>query len=424
MTGWSRGREGVARLGRGQLGDGPDLARLELADRLLLLAMEEEQLADPLVLVAVGVPGVGLAVERAAQDPEVRQAADERIGRGLEHAGDERPVRVGSDRDRLVGLGVAGLDRRLLRGGRQVADEGVEEGVHPDPLGRAADQDRREDGVADAAMEARVELGVGDLLALEVLGHHVVVGLGGRLEQLVAAGRDLAGQLVRDRDLDFLAALERVRLAMDEVDVAAEPVGLADREVERRDLVAEPLAHGVEGGRRVGVLPVALVQEEAGRPAGRAAEADGRLQSGPDAGRGVDDEERTVGGREAGDDLGHEVRVARGVDERDPRRVVLERGNGEAQRLLALLLLGLVVEMGGSVVDPAEALDGAGPKEELLGERRLAGAGVAGQDDAAEVGGVDALHRHRRSDLTAARNDGRMPRNRAVIGPAGLGFRS
>ena len=46
-----------------------------------------------------------------------------------------------------------------------------------------------------------------DLLALEVLGQDVVVGLGGRLEQLVAPARDLAGQLVGDRDLDLLAAV-------------------------------------------------------------------------------------------------------------------------------------------------------------------------------------------------------------------------
>ena len=75
----------------------------ELADRLLVLAVEQQELADPLVLVAVGVPGVGLAVERAAQDPEVGQAADERVGGGLEHPGDERAVRVRRDRDGLVG---------------------------------------------------------------------------------------------------------------------------------------------------------------------------------------------------------------------------------------------------------------------------------------------------------------------------------
>ena len=52
---------------------------------------------------------------------------------------------------------------------------------------------------------------------------------------------------------------------MDEVDVAAEGVGLADGELERRDLVAEGVAEGVEDGRRVGVLAVALVDDEEGR---------------------------------------------------------------------------------------------------------------------------------------------------------------
>ena len=69
-------------------------------------------------------------------------------------------------------------------------------------------------------MEAGVELGVADLLLGQVLLEHVVVGLGRRLEQLVAAARDLVGELVRDRDLDLGAALEPVGLAMDEVDVA------------------------------------------------------------------------------------------------------------------------------------------------------------------------------------------------------------
>ena len=59
--------------------------------------------------------------------------------------------------------------------------------------------------VLDALAQAGLELGVGDLLALEVLGQDVVVRLGGGLEQLVAPAGDLGGQLVRDRDLDLLA---------------------------------------------------------------------------------------------------------------------------------------------------------------------------------------------------------------------------
>ena len=59
---------------------------------------------------------------------------------------------------------------------------------------------RREDRVPHAAVEATLELGVADLLALEVLGQDVVVGLGRGLEELVAAGH-LVGQLGGDRHL-------------------------------------------------------------------------------------------------------------------------------------------------------------------------------------------------------------------------------
>ena len=126
------------------------------------------------------------------------------------------------------------------------------------------------------------------------------------------------------------------------------------------------------------------------RPSG-----DGVLEARLDAARGVHHEDRAVGRGEALDDVGDEVRVAGRVDQRDPRAVALERADREAQRLAPLLLLGLEVEVGGAVVDAPEPRDRPGPEQELLRERRLAGAGVAGQDDAPKVGEVDALHRHR-----------------------------
>ena len=226
-----------------------------------------------------------------------------------------------------VGAALVGRrGRRLVGRGGEVADDRVEQRAQADPLGRAADEDRRQDRFLDALAQARLELGVGDLLALEVLGQDVVVGLGRGLEQLVAPPRDLVGHVVRDRDLDLLrAVLEPPRLAMDEVDVALERLGRADRELERRDLVAEGRAQGVERGGRVGVLAVALVDEEARRGPGRAAQRDRLLEARLDAGRGVHHEDRAVGRGEALDDVRDEVRVAGRVDERDPRPVALER---------------------------------------------------------------------------------------------------
>ena len=156
---------------------------------------------------------------------------------------------------------------------------------------------------------------VGHLLAVEVLGQDVVVGLGGGLEELVAAAGDLVGHVIGDGDLDFVGAVPAIGLAMDEVDVAAERLGGTDGQLERRDLGAERRTQRVEGGQRIGVLAVALVDEEARRPVGRPTQGHRLFEAGLDTARCVDHEQRPVGGGEALHDLGHEIGIAGRVDE-------------------------------------------------------------------------------------------------------------
>ena len=74
---------------------------------------------------------------------------------------------------------------------------------------------------------------------------------------------------------------------------------------------------------------------------------------------------------------------------------VLERPDREAQRAVLLLLLGLVVEVCGAVVNPAQPRDRPGAEQHLLRQRRLPAPGMAGEHDAADVGEVVALQRHR-----------------------------
>jgi hypothetical protein len=86
------------------------------------------------------------------------------------------------------------------------------------------------------------------------------------------------------------------------------------------------------------------------------------------------------------------IRGCRRAGSSSPR---IEAGYGEGQRLLALLLLGLVVQAGGAVIDAAEPRDRASIEKEALGQRRLTGPGMGGQDDAAKVEEVGALGSHR-----------------------------
>ena len=90
----------------------------------------------------------------------------------------------------------------------------------------------------------------------------------------------------------------------------------------------------------------------------------------------------------------------------------------QAQRLLALLLFRLEIEACRAVVDSAEAGDRRGIEKEALGQRRLAGPGMGGQNDAAKVGEVDALCCHGQLDPLVARSSSvrsrRQPRTHAA----------
>ena len=216
-----------------------------------------------------------------------------------------------------------------------------------DALRRRADEHRGQDAFLDALAQAGLELGVGDLLAVEVLDQDVVVGLGGGLEELVAAHRDLVGELVGDRDLDFVRAVPLVGLAMDEVDVAARttrplrsPSGAA-RSCRRRSPAAR---RGPRSGRRSRGRDL-LMKKHAAVPLARPRATACSSPASTPAEASMTNE-GAVGRREALDHVGHEVRVAGRVDERDPGPVVLERPDRQAQRLAPLLLLGLEVQVG------------------------------------------------------------------------------
>ncbi len=405
--------QGVPGLGQAQLGDGADLARPQLGRGLLLLAVEVQQLADALVLALGGVVDRALALERPGQDAEIGEAPDERVSRRLEHAHEELAA-VGRNLDVLAGLVGRGERTLLVRRG-EVAGDRVEQGVEADALGGRGDEHRGQDRVADPLVEAGVELRVRDLLFREVLLEDVVVGLGSGLEQLVAAKGDLVGEIGRDRDLDLLAVLELVGLAVDQIDEAGEGLRGADGQVERSDLVAECVAELIEHAERVRVLPVALVDDEAGRRAGGPAGPHRGLQPGFDMARCVDDEERGVRSVEPLDQLRDEVGVAGGVDERHLVLAVLERADGQRQRPVLLLLLGLEVEVRGPVVDPAQSGDGASPEHDLLRKGRLAAPGVAGEHDAADVGKVVALQRHRARFLSMIPPSDRSARPRRDV---------
>ena len=182
-----------------------DVARVDLVDLLAVVRVHLEDAADPLLLALGRVEDVGAGLERARVHAEERELADERVGRDLEREGAERLAVVGGLEDLDVGARLEADDRRHVERRRQVVDDRVEHRLDALVLERRAAQDRDPLVLQGREPDAVLDLGLGDLLALEELVGEVVVDVGDGLEQVLAPRRGLVGQLRRD-----LALVERV----------------------------------------------------------------------------------------------------------------------------------------------------------------------------------------------------------------------
>ena len=168
-------------------------------------------------------------LQRAREDAHERHPPDVRVGDRLEGQRRELAVRLG-------GLLRAGRRRRQQR------DDRVQDAV-----------DRRSGGVAEVARTGirlpsrtavasdRLERLGRQVLAFEVQVDQLVVVLADRLDQRLAVQVDGVGRVGRARRTRSVRAA-LVRLAVQQVDDAAEAVLAADRDRQRHDLVAVPLA--------------------------------------------------------------------------------------------------------------------------------------------------------------------------------------
>jgi hypothetical protein len=201
---------------------------------------------------------------------EEGELADEGVGHDLEDEGRERRV-VLRLADQLRADVVVPDHRRNVQGRREVGDDGVQQLLDPFVLeGAAAD-----DGLGVAG-DRRAAEGVHDLLlfhlaAVQVLLEERVVGLGDRLDQLLAVGLRLGAELLGDlRHVERRAevlALELDRLHPDEVDDAAVLPLAPERDLDRRRVGVQLRLHHLDAAGEVRADPVHLVDEgDAGHP--------------------------------------------------------------------------------------------------------------------------------------------------------------
>src|SRR5262249_39788480 len=107
------------------------------------------------------------------------------------------------------------------------------------------------------------------------------------------------------------------------------------------------------------------------------------LRLGLDALLGVEDDHGAVEDAQGPLHLGREIDVAGRVDEVDRAVAPLERDAGAVDGDAAFLLLGVVVGLGGALIDAAEAVLGAGVEEQVLGGGGLARVDVGDDADVA-----------------------------------------
>ena len=217
--------------------------------------------------------------DRARQHLEQRDLADVRVGDRLEH--ERERVAVGIGRHLDLGVARLHLDRRPVGGRRaDLADE-VGQPVDRDVGRGRAEHDREHRRLGDALGERVLELVASRSLAAEVALEQLVVGDDDALDEVVVHLVLELGELVGDLAVRRLAAVVEVRGVGQEVGDAAERGLLADRQLERRDAGAEPVADLVERALEVGALTVELVDEHHARDAELRPRSSRSRRSGP-----------------------------------------------------------------------------------------------------------------------------------------------
>ena len=370
-----RVRQRVAREGLLEADGGRDVARVHDVDLFAVVRVHLEDAADPLPLALRGVEHVGPGLERPRVDPEEGQLADERVRGDLERERAERLGVVRGLEDLLVGARAQADDRRHVQRRREVVDDRVEHGLDALVLEGGAVEDRHPLVLQGGQPDAALDLRLGQLLALEVLVGEPVVDLRHRLEQALAMGGGLVGQLGRDGGL-----VERVaevvppdqRLHPDEVHHALVRVLDPDRDLDRHRGDAQAVADHVHVAPEVGARPVELVDEADPGHAVPVCLAPDRLGLGLDTRHAVEHDHRAIEDAQAPLDFHREVHVPGRIDNVDAVIVPRAGRGSRGDRDPALLLLGHPVHGGRALMDLTELVDLLRVEEDPLCDGRLA----------------------------------------------------
>ena len=376
--------QGVAGLDLVHLADGADVAAGELLDFLCLLAGHLVQTAQLFSRAGAGVDQGQVRGDDAGEDLDHGVLAV-LIGDGLEHIGGGHAA--GGDHE-VLGLAVltGGLVVVALHGVGQQVGNIVHQHQGADAVDSGAEEDGEHGQLPHALAQALDHLGIGEVLAAEVLVHHFLGGLShGLLQSLVELGNH-GGLVLGDVHFHPLVVLQLIGALVEHVDEAGGHLALVPHgNHQGSDLVAIALAQGVEGGVVVAVLLVDLGDIDEARHVALLAILPDFFKANGNAVLGGADDDGGVGGPQSLHDLAGEIECAGGVQQVDLAALVFQRGHSHGNGDLAADLLGIVVADRVAVRTSAHAADCVGHKQQTLGQGGLAAAAMPHQADITDV---------------------------------------
>ena len=376
-----------------------DVAGFGGVDRVLLVGVHLEDLADALLLALGGVEHVVAGLDGTGVDAHEHELAVERVGRDLEDQGRERVggQRLAVDLDGLVAR-LEALDGRNVLGRRQEVDDGIEHRLHALVLERGTAQNRVRLALDGELADTGADLVLGQFAGLKVLLGQLVADLGDVVQQLSAVFLGLVLQVGGDVDGVVVCTLiggdvvPDVRLHADQVDDAGEVVLSADRQLHDERLGTELVLDGLHREVEVGTELVHLVDEADARHAVLVGLTPHGLGLGLHAFLAVEDGDGTIEHAQGALNLGREVHVAGGVDDVDLElflgvvglTVPEAGGGGGLDGNAALLLLSHEVHRRSAVVGLTDLVVLAGVEEDALGGGGLTGIDVCHDADVAD----------------------------------------
>ena len=385
--------QGVAGGGVLQAHDGGDIACVAAVDVLAVVGVHLEDAAHTLAAVLHRVVNGGASLDLTGVNAEVCQLADEGVGRNLEGQSSKGSVVGRGTSLGLLGLRIDALDVLDIGGGGHVVHDGVQQLLNALVLvGRAADHGHQ--GVGDGLLaDGGLQLLAGDLLALEVLLHQLLIVLGDSLDEdvvvLLGLLLHVLGDLLEAHVVAHIVVVD-LSLHIDQVDDALKGVFLADGQLDRHAVGVQTVVQHLDAAEEVGAHGIHLVDVNHTGDLVLVRLAPDSLGLGLNAALRGQNGDRTVQNAQRALDLDGEVDVARGVDDVDTMTALLV-GDGIVLQLgvapvaggcsggdgdTTLLLLHHPVHGSGAFVHLADLMGDAGVVQNALGGGGLAGIDV------------------------------------------------